>query len=213
MFVGYGGYWLTERDRQGIVAVVGSSKIRAETLRARADLYAERLRQQGTELDDAKLAELKREVLMSLMVDELLALQADQLGLTVSDAELARDIRAVPAFSRGGQFDQPTYFQAVRRIFHESPREYEKERRAALKAERVKVLFLRMCKISPAEAREAYAAANKGSLKDFDKTGPDFVARLQQQRAFALINYALRQLQARDQIRVENRIGREESGA
>ena len=160
MFVGFGGYWFTNRDMQGVVARVGKVKITQQTLMTRVDLYVDRLREQGTELDDAKLAQLKREMLNNMMVDELLVIKADELGLVVTDEELARDIRATPAFVRAGQFDQDAYFQAVRATFRESPQEYEAERRKSIQTARLKSLFYRMVKVTPAEMKETYGAMN-----------------------------------------------------
>jgi hypothetical protein len=209
-FVGFGGYWFTNRDMQGVVAKVGKVKISQQTLSTRVDLYVERLRQQGTELDDAKLEQLKHEMLTNMMVDELLALKADELGLVVTDEELARDIRATPGFSRGGQFDQDAYFQAVRSTFHESPQEYEGERRKSIKTARLKSLFYRMSKVAPAELKDLYASANKGSAKNFEKEKDAFASRVQQQRALELLNYCLRQMQT--QVEIQNLLGAE-SGA
>lgn len=208
MFVGFGGYYFTDRDMQGVVARVGKVKISNEALTTRVNLYADRLREQGTDLDDAKLAELRREMLTNMMVDEMLALKADELGLVVTDEELARDIRATPAFNRSGQFDQDAYFQAVRATFHESPQEYEAERRKAIKTSRLKGLFYRMTKIPPEEIREAYADANKGVLKNFEKEKDAFAGRLQQQRALELVNYCLHQMQTQLQGEIENRLDR-----
>ena len=210
MFVGFGGYWFTDRDMQGVVARVGKIKISNETLTTRVNLYADRLREQGTDLDDAKLSALKHEMLNNMMVDEMLALKADELGLVVTDEELARDIRATPAFNRAGQFDQEAYFQAVRATFHESPQEYEAERRKAIKTSRLKSMFYRLVKGSPPEGREVYAAVNKGAVKNFAKEKDAFAMRLQQQRALELVNYCLHQMQS--QVEVSNLLDRVDHG-
>ena len=211
MFVGFGGYWFTCRDLQGVVARVGSTKIEYSALLTNVNLYADRLREQGTELDDAKLAQLKREMLNNMMVDEMLALKADELGIVVTDDELARDIRATPAFSQGGQFDQDAYFSMVRQRFHMSPQDYERERRKAIKTARLKSLFYRTAKVSPAELKTEYAASNKGSLKNFEKDKASFAMRVQQQRALELVNHCLRQMQT--QVEIQNLLDRIESGA
>lgn len=208
MFVGFGGYWFTDRDLQGAAAKVGKVKIPYSRLMTNVNLYSDRMREQGVDLDDAKLAQLKREMLNNMMVDELLAVKADELGLVVTDEELARDIRSTPGFSRGGQFDPSAYFSAVRTRFHESAQEYERERRKSIKTARLKSLFFRLVKISPAELREEYAAANKGSLKNFDKEKGAFASRLQQQRALELVNHCLRQMQS--QVEIQNLLDRVE---
>lgn len=208
MFVGFGGYWFTDRDIQGAAARVGKVKISYARLMTNVNLYAERMREQGADLDDAKLSQLKREMLNNMMVDEMLALKADELGLVVTDEELARDIRATPAFVRGGQFDAEAYFSAVRSRFRQSPQEYERDRRKSIKTARLKSLFFRLVKVSPAELREVYAEANKGSLKNFEKEKDAFAARLQQQRALELVNHCLRQMQT--QVEVQNLLDRVE---
>jgi hypothetical protein len=211
MFVGFGGYWFTNRDMEGVVAKVGKVKITRQDLMTRVDLYADRLREQGTDLDDAKMLQLKREMLNNMMVDEILDIKAKQLGLVVTDDELARDIRATPAFVRGGQFNQDAYFQTVRQTFHETPQDYEKERRKSIRTARLKSLFYRMVKITPDEIREAYGAANKGSFKKYAKEKDAFAQRLQQQRALELVNHCLRQMQT--QVEITNLLDRVESGA
>ena len=210
MFVGFGGYWFTNRDMQGVVARVGKSKITYQQLMTRVDLYAENLREKGTDLDDAKLAQLKREMLNNMMVDELLALKADELGLIVTDEELSRDIRATPAFVRNGQFDQDAYFQAVRATFKETPQEYERERRKAIKTTRLKSLFYRVAKVPPSELRWMYAQMNKGSDKGFDKDKDQFALRVQQQGALNLVNHCLRQMQTT--VEIQNLLDSYEKG-
>jgi hypothetical protein len=177
----------------------------------RVDLYADRLREQGTELDDAKMTTLKHEMLNNMMVDEMLSIKADELGLVVTDEELARDIRGTPAFNRGGQFDQDAYFQAVRATFHESPQDYEKERRKDIKTSRLKSLFYRTVKVSPEDLRETYAAVNKGVMKNYEKEKDSFLLRLQQQRALELVNYCLHQMQS--QVETKNLLDSVDTGA
>jgi hypothetical protein len=211
MFVGFGGYWFTDRDMQGVVARIGKEKITYQDLMTRVDLYADRLRQQGTDLDDAKMAQLKGEMLNNMMIDEMLALKARELGLVVTNDELSRDIRSTPAFARGGQFDQEVYFQTVRSTFHETPQQYERERRKAIMTARLKSLFFRMSKVSPAELREYYAAAHKGSEKGFDKGRDELAMKLQQQRALSLVNRCLSQMQTH--VEVQNLLSKFRGGA
>ncbi len=194
IFVGLGGYWFTSRDMDGVVARIGENKITSARFSARVNQFADVLRERGTDLDDAKLAQLRREIVNDMVVEEILADQAALLGLVVTDEELARDIQATPLFHRGGRFDQDAYFRQVRAVFRESPQEYEIHRRRSISAARMKQLVFRMAKVSPQEAKEAYAAEKKGVMKDFEKDKTAFTGRLQQQRALELINHWLRQV-------------------
>lgn len=211
MFVGFGGYWFTSRDMQGVVARVGTTKIMYSELMARADRYAAHLRDQGADFDDSKMTQLKRDMLNGLMVDELLAVKAESMGIVVTDEELARDIRANPEFVRSGQFDQNLYFQTVRLEYRMSPQDYEQERRKSLKSTRLKGLFFRTSKVTAAEVKETYAVVNKGNMKKFDKEKNDFATRMQQQRALGLINDCLRQMQ--NQVETQNLLPNFETGA
>jgi len=195
-FVGLGGFYFTSNDNDGAVARIGATKIPAQRLLLRVNQYADALRARGTEVDDATMSRLKREMLNDMMIEEMMALKADQLGLKVTNDELSRDIRATPAFQREGQFDQDVYFRQVRAIFRESPQEYERSRRKAIKSGRLKQLIYRTAKVPPAEAEQVYAQVVKSApKKDAAKITRESVAQnLQQQRAVELINHCLKQL-------------------
>ena len=195
-FVGLGGFYFTSRDNDGAVARIGGNKISAQKLLLRANQYADALRAKGTEVDDAMMSRLKREMLNDLMIEEMLAIKADELGLLVTNDELSRDIRSTPAFQRDGQFDQDVYFRQVRAIFRETPQEYERSRRKSIKSLRLKQLFYRMSKVPQTETDAMYAQALKvAPKKDLAKITKELIAQnLQQQRAVELINHCLKQL-------------------
>lgn len=200
-FVGLGGYLFTSRDMSMAVASVGPVKIPYSRFAARLNQYTDAMRSRGSELGDEAVAEIKQSLLRDMIVDELLHSKALEWGIPVTDQELARDIQNTPAFQRGGAFSQELYFQAVRQVLRETPEAFEAERRKAVQAAKLKALFYQTAKLTPAELREAYAAANKGSMKGFEKDKDSFAARARQQRAIELINYYLRQLSTQTEIR------------
>lgn len=194
--VGLGGMYFTDNDNDGAVARIGGAKIPAQRLLLRVSMYAEALRAKGTEVDDAMMSRLKREMLNDMMIEEMMALKADELGLKVTNDELSRDIRATPAFQREGQFDQDTYFRQVRALFRENPQEYERSRRKSIKSGRLKQLIYRTAKVPQSEVDAAYAQVLRSApKKDAAKITKESVAQnLQQQRAVELINHCLKQL-------------------
>jgi peptidyl-prolyl cis-trans isomerase D len=202
MFVGFGGYWFEKRDLQGVVARVGSVKIEEQTLLTQVEAYEDQARSQGKEPTEAEIAQYKQQLLQAMIVDEMLAQKADQLDLVVSDEQLAREIRGVPAFRRDGQFDQDTYIALIRERFRMTPQEFEEQQRKALKAALLKNLILRTAKVPATELAAAYAGANKGSMKDFDKYKDAVLGQLQQQRALGLLNNLLQKMQT--EIEVQN---------
>lgn len=216
-FVGLGGYLFTSKDTSSAVATVGSAKIPYSRYISRVNQYAEVLRSRGTNVTDDTLKELKRAMLQEMIVDELLVAKADEMGLMVTDEELARDIRNTPAFQRDGAFSQEIYFYAVRQSFGETPEKYEESRRRQIKASKFKQMLYQSAKLTPQEVdaafkreQEAFAKEHKGSLKDFKLTKEGAAGKEQQQKALELINYYLRQLVS--QIQIVSYLEQRESG-
>lgn len=209
-FVGLGGYLFTSRDMANVVATVGKTKLPYQDYVNKVNQYSDAVRSRGADVSDEMLKEIRQGVLREMVVDELLHQKADEMGLSVTDAELARDIHATPAFQNNGQFDQQLYFARVRQVYRDSPEAYERERRKTLQAMKLKQLVFHAAKLTPAELQEAYKAANKGDMKKFDKEKTAFQAKAQQARALDLINYYLRQLA--QQVEIRTYLDQRESG-
>ncbi|MDE1977633.1 MAG: hypothetical protein KGI84_10295, partial [Elusimicrobia bacterium] len=77
-------------------------------------------------------------------------------------------------------------------------------------ATKIKQIIFQSAKVSPEEVQSVYAAAHKGSLKNFKKDKAAFASRLQETRALDLINYYLRQSAA--QIEIRTYLQQRESG-
>ncbi len=200
-FVGLGGYLFTSRDMSMAVASIGRAKIPYDAYVQRVNQYEDALRARGTDVDDKVSQQIKQEVLREMIVDELLQQKAAEIGLSVPDSELARDIQNTPAFQEDHQFNQQLYFARIRQVFHESPEMYEQDRRKQLLAMKLKQLIYHSAKLTPAELEQEYKDLHKGSLKGFDKDKDAFAAKAQQQRALDLVNYYLRQLAQQVEIR------------
>lgn len=210
-FVGLGGYLFTNKDMSQAVASVGPVKIPYSRFIQRVNQYVDALRAKQPEVTDEMVKEVKIGMLRDMIVDELLLVKADELGLQVTDSELARDIRGTPAFQRGGAFDQDAYFQAVRSVFRDSPQAYEESRRRTMRTNKVKQLIFQSAKLTPGEIEELYAREHQGSLKDFEKEKRAFAEKAQQQRALELINYYLRQMST--QVEIRSFLEQREAGA
>lgn len=210
-FVGLGGYLFTGRDVSQAVASVGSAKIPYSRFIQRVNQYVDALRAKQPEVTDAMIREVKIGMLRDMIVDELLLAKAEEFGLKVTDEELARDIRATPAFRRGGSFNEEAYFQAVRTVFRDSPQAYEEMRRRSMRTNKIKQLIYQSAKLTPQELQELYAREHGGTLKDFEKNKAEFAGKAQQQRALELINYYLRQLST--QVEIRSYLDQREAGA
>ncbi len=201
-FVGLGGYLFTSRDMTEAVASVGSTKIPYARFIRRVNSYVDALRDQdGEVVTDELVAEIKSNMLRDMIVDELLLVRAEKMGIVVTDEDLARDIRNTPAFQRNGTFSEGAYIQAVRSVYRDTPQRYEKQRRRTMMTNKLKQLMFQSAKFTPAELRAAYARGNAGSMKDFEEKKAEYERRAQQERALQLINYYLRQISTQVEIR------------
>src|SRR5215471_6683838 len=102
------------------VAKVGRTEISIDQFRVR---YNEQLQQLGRQMgrpitsEQARAFGLEQQLLNQMIAAVALDESARQLRLGISDAEVAKQIRAEPAF-RGfnGQFDQATFLQRIREL-------------------------------------------------------------------------------------------------
>jgi peptidyl-prolyl cis-trans isomerase D len=199
-FVGLGGYYFTGADNTEAVAVVGGTKLPYMRYRTRLSQYLDAMRAQGQDISPEDEGRVKQELLREMIVDELLAQQAERMGLYVSEAELANAIQQTAPFQRDGRFDQELYFQAIRYTFKTTPEQFERTHRRSMLSAKLKALMFRMSKVLPGEVRDEYLRSG-GALKDWDKRQGEFEAQLRQHRALDTVNFFLRQLSTQVEIR------------
>ena len=108
-FSGYGANRLAE---------VGGEEISTNAFRDAYQTELQRIQRQAKRAitnDEAKRFGLDRQVLSRLISDAALNQQADALGLTVSDDQIAQAITSDPAFKgAGGQFDRTLFEELLR---------------------------------------------------------------------------------------------------
>ncbi|MGZ8388371.1 MAG: SurA N-terminal domain-containing protein [Rhodoplanes sp.] len=126
------------------VAQVGSTEITVEQFR---QFYNDRLQQVARRVgrpitpDQARASGLDRQILNQLIAEAVLDERARQIGLGMSDAEVARQITQDPAF-RGpaGQFDQQRFLYLIRQAGFTEQRFIAEQRRAALRRQLVSAI-------------------------------------------------------------------------
>lgn len=130
VFWGVGSY----REREKIVAEVGSAKIRqSEFSNAYQRLYNRYRTLYADRFDENVLNGLKlKEKAIDQIVDKYLLLQkARELGIGVSDREFSEYVQSINAFSRNGRFDQKVYKEILKREGID-PKEFEKNERESM---------------------------------------------------------------------------------
>ncbi len=109
-------WWKTAPRWWPVSRLWDTREISQPEFQRRFDQERQRMREIAGERFDARefeTAQNKRLVLDRLVDEELLRLAAERDGLTVSDAEMRKEIAAVPAFQRNGKFDPDQYRLAL----------------------------------------------------------------------------------------------------
>jgi peptidyl-prolyl cis-trans isomerase D len=130
IFRGFGRSWL---------AKVGSVEIGVEQFR---QTYNDKVQQLGRRIgrpitpEQARALGLKQQLLGQMLAEAALDQRARQLGLNVSDAEIAREITADPNFKGPtGQFDHFRFEQMIRAAGFTEARYAQEQRRVVMRRE------------------------------------------------------------------------------
>ena len=132
-----------------------------------AQAYANRFRQMSAmrggkyTTDNAKQDNLKTETLKGLVDQELIAQQADDLGIRVSDAEVADAIARSPQFQQDGKFDFDYYKRLVENGYGMSVTRFEEAYRRDLLRGKVVQAAIAGANVSDDEVKAAWAAQHE----------------------------------------------------
>jgi len=135
----------------------------------------ERYRQQfgnGLNEDMIKMLGLKRQALNQLIDQHVLLQEAKKLDLQVSDDQLAEFIQAIPAFQRGGKFDNRVYAQTLT-LNHLSPEEFEFLQRDSIVMDHLRTYIMETVRVSDGEARAWFDWQNTQISLDYVHFSPD----------------------------------------
>ena len=158
-------------------AQVGKQNITYRELYRLTEQRANRLRNQGMEVDEDVTKFLEQQTLSSLVSEEILNQAAQQAGLHVSDYEVAYDIQTAPWFAPEGKFDKQVYEYAVKSAQGVTPAQFEEQLRRDKLANRFRQVLYSFYKLTPAETKYSYEVQH-GNVTDFDANKQDFQAAL-----------------------------------
>ncbi len=182
------------------VAEVGGEKIPYQRFLTQVNRVMAGVRDSGTEVSEIVSKSVKQEVFREMVVETLLSQEGDKLGMMVPDFEVAVEVQNTPQFQEAGAFSPRVYYQAIYNEFQMTPAEYEAWRKKARLANKFKQFVYNSLKVTPEEVKSYYMAKNK-SLKNFDKEKGKYAAELSQAKFSDVVNYHLRQLVTRNEVR------------
>lgn len=158
-------------------ATVGSQKISYRDLYRISDQQAQRLRNQGVEVNEDFLKMIQQQVLSSMVSEEILNQAAQEAGIFVSDYEVAYDIKTSPWFAPDGKFDKAQYEYVLKASAGVTPSQFEEQLRRDKLANRFRQTLYSFYKLTPEEIKYSYQVQN-GSLEGFETNKQDFAAAL-----------------------------------
>ncbi len=109
---------------------------------------------------DLEALNLRGQLLEEMIQQRLLLQAAHELGLQVTDDELAEGIADNPAFQAGGRFDKNVYTQALRSQGL-TPGEFEARQRQGLTIQKLQDLLQHSIPVTAAEVEERYRTDNE----------------------------------------------------
>jgi peptidyl-prolyl cis-trans isomerase D len=147
------------------VAVIDGQEIRADDFRRAYQAQMQQYRSAyGGQMNDQLLKQLGiDQQILQQMVDERAAMaEAKRLGLTVSDAEVAQRIYAIPAFQENGAFIGTTRYQQLlaSQLPPLSTTEFEDSVRRSLAADKLRASVTEWLAVSDKELTEEYRRRN-----------------------------------------------------
>ncbi|MFZ1200504.1 MAG: SurA N-terminal domain-containing protein, partial [Desulfobacterales bacterium] len=152
---GYGIY----QDRRDVkVATVNGSPVRLEEYTRQYNNLVEQVRRNfGGSLNEETLKglRLKEQALNQLIDQKLMLAEAEKLGISVSDQELAESISKIDAFQTAGAFDPKRYEYVLSRL-HLTQDGFEADQKQSLLVDKLSQFVTTNVKVSDAEALDWY---------------------------------------------------------
>jgi parvulin-like peptidyl-prolyl isomerase len=167
-FAGFGSYFFSQSPYDAAILVNGR-KIPYKRFENLYQRVIEEQRQKSPEpLNDQQREYLKRQVVQALIQEEVFLMEAENLGIQATDAELAQGIQSIPAFQRDGRFDVRVYQDMLARL-RVRVEDFEAEQRNQLRAQKAQFIMASGVKISslefPTKVQAALAQATPDERK------------------------------------------------
>lgn len=174
VFVFWGlGDFTSQNDKK--IASVNNDSVSFEEYQDMYHRIIKDLRQRfKNDLNDdlIEMFQVKRQAINRIIEKKLLISEANRLGLTVSDQEVAEKIKNMDAFQKKGNFDYELY-KNVLNYMRITPDQFEYENKTSMLIEKLRLLIESTVLVSELEAREWYDWENASVKIEFAVFDPD----------------------------------------
>jgi len=172
VFLGVGSMGSKRNDS---IATINDEPITVKEYQQAYKAIVEQMRARfGKNLNDdiLKALNVKQQALDSLIEQKLILLQADTLGIFVSDKELQNSLLSIKAFQKDGKFNLAQY-KKVLSLNSLNPEIFEQTQINSLREQKVRNMVLSAVNVSDLEARNWYLFQNTKIAVDYLLFNPD----------------------------------------
>lgn len=203
MFIGGIFFWYGHGSKvRDFVAEVNNTKIDINDYNQRVTRQLRRTREQAeTELTDAQIIQIRRQILSALITQEVLFQEARRLGIIVTDEEVINTIHNLPQFQQDGKFNFNLYIQTLRYSFGSSPDKFEEILRKDIATRRLERFIITSARVTAPELQIQYLN-KKGSMANFNEESEELRNDLLQNKRTAIYTNWLNTLQQNSKIKV-----------
>ncbi|MCP9454759.1 MAG: SurA N-terminal domain-containing protein [Nitrospira sp.] len=189
------GWWGFGESSTNTIATVGDLTISRDEFRRTYEIMYRAYRERsGGDFNDETFKQL---VIDQLVEGRLWVIAAQEMGITISDADLREAILQIPDFQKNGAFD-PDLYRRLLAANHWTPAAFEAAQKQELLAGKARMMVRHSIALTPAELAESQALTTRGQNGD----GADLIGSREravqdmllqkQQRALAAYQDALK---------------------
>ena len=158
--------------------------------------------EQEEELEESQILQIRRQVLSTLITQEVLYQESKRIGIKVLDEEVANTIHSLPQFQQEGKFNFGLYLQTLRYSLNSSAEEFEELIRKNIANRKLERTILSSAIVTRHELSLHYMDRN-GSLTDFDQKSEELRNDILQSKRTAIYRNWINDLQQRTKIKVD----------
>jgi peptidyl-prolyl cis-trans isomerase D len=160
VFWGVGSF---RSERGNVVAEINGSPLLLESFEQAYRQSVNNMRQENPNMDIAELERmgLREQIFGQMVNSRLLELEAEQLHVSVSPADLRQAITVLPAFQGQDQSFDPNQYRAVLRANDLTPSQFESDFRTDLKLQKLQEFISLPVSVSDQEARDFFTFAQE----------------------------------------------------
>lgn len=207
MFIGGIFFWYgSGSGTKNAVAHVNRTKIQLDKYNKTIMQQLRRAREkQEEELNENQIIQIRRQVLSSMVTEEILYQESKKLGIIVTDEEIIGTIHNLPQFQQDGKFSFNLYIQTLRYSLNTTPDEFEILIRRNISNRKLERLILSSAKVTQPELETNYITQN-GNLNGFDEKKEELKNDILQKKRTALYRNWMNTLQQNAKIKVNAKL-------